>query len=54
MHKEQDLYVQIPEMSNDEYRQKLAELFSGIQNNIVLRYFYTLCVKLEADWNHFS
>ncbi len=45
-----ELYLGIPEMTNEEYREKLQELFNGVENNTVLRYFYTMCYKLEKDW----
>ncbi len=48
---ENGLYNGKPEMSNEEYRQKLAEIFDGISNNIVLGYFYSYCSMLASEWN---
>lgn len=41
INKENRIYsISIPNMTNEEYREKLNEIFDDINENYILRYFY--------------
>lgn len=40
---------QYKNMSNEEYREGLKELFDGIENNDLLKYFYIFCTEYTKE-----